>query len=75
MPLRKLIEKPDGARDVHAWDVRLERNYRPLWFSRQELAGHDPERVRLVISVEFDTNSGALDFERKVLDMMPEVEQ
>lgn len=59
-------------RHIVQWDCRIEQNYNPLYF----LAGggrldRDPiPPVDVRISATFDTNDSALEFERKVRELL-----
>lgn len=60
-----------SERHVNHWDVRILRDYTPFYF----LGGgrYDPNPltpIRVEVSVEFDDNTAALDFEAKVRDLL-----
>lgn len=83
MPVRKIIEKPDGAKNVESWDVHIERSYgverilvqEPDGSLRVETTyGDAAEIVWLKMAVKFWDDESALEFEAKVRELLPEVE-
>jgi hypothetical protein len=70
----KVIEKPGGARNVVGWDVRAQRRYHPVYLLTGDRCGYDnPDNTTVHISVEFDDDASATEFEAKVREMLPEV--
>jgi hypothetical protein len=65
MPILRMREKENGARNVLAYDVHIDRRY------------HVPEYYRTThtveISVEFSDDEAATEFENMVLDLLPEM--
>ena len=59
-----------SERHVNHWDVRVERDYDPHYFlGGGRLDGPIPP-VTVQISATFDDHDAALDFERKVRDLL-----
>jgi hypothetical protein len=76
MPLSKAVEKPGGARNVIKWDVRITRDYHPVYLLTGKRYGYlDAERPVVSITVEFDDDTSAVEFEAKVRALLPEVTQ
>ena len=76
MPITQLIEKPGGARNVVRWDVRIVRDYRPVYLLSNKRAGYDSgeaQNVVVQIGVQFDDDESAQEFEAKVRALLPEV--
>lgn len=76
MVIGNLDEKPGGARNVVRWDVCVERDYRPVYLLTNQRAGYMQDEARSVvvqISVEFDDDASAVEFEAAVRAMLPEV--
>jgi hypothetical protein len=76
MPISDLAEKPGGARNVVSWDVRIERDYRPVYLLSNKRAGYESgtaQNVVVQIGVQFDDDESAQEFEAKVRAMLPEV--
>lgn len=78
----RLIEKPDGARNVEMWDVHVERSYALEHvmvpdgrdsYRIETRYQDDPAIVWLKIGVKFFDDQSAQDFENKVRAMLPEV--
>lgn len=76
MAVSKLVEKPDGAKDVNSWTVNTVRDYRPYWYlGKLEDPGlYDPSPVEVHVCVTFHKNASAKDFTAKVIAMLPEAE-
>lgn len=82
MPIgRKLIEKPNGARNVEQWDVSVNRAYELEHILVQNadgsyrvetVYGDHPSIVWLKINVKFFDDDSARDFENKVRALLPE---
>jgi hypothetical protein len=70
----KLIEKPDGARNVVAWDVHASRAYHPVYTLGGDRFAYDsPSGTTVEITVQFDDDASATEFEHRVRAMLPEV--
>ena len=74
MPLSKYTEKPGGAKDVNSWHCNVIQDFHPMWY----LGGTKPgffagEAATVQISVSFWNRDSALEFQRKVIDLLPEV--
>lgn len=69
----EVIPKEGGARSVISWGVNVERRYNPYYNLRGSVVLHAPEDVAVRISVVFDDEEAAVEFQAMVLAMMPEV--
>lgn len=61
-----------SERHINNWDLRIHRRYSPVYFLGRS-DRFDPEPTPPVIvelSAEFDTEESALDFERKVRELL-----
>lgn len=71
------VEKPDGARSVSKYDIRIQRAYRPYFAvsNLKEPVFFDTDTcARLSLEIDFFDDAAASEFEAKILSMMPGVE-
>jgi hypothetical protein len=82
VPVQKIIEKPDGARNVESWDVHIERSYEREHilvpngdgtYRIESYYNDSPSIVWLKMAVKFWDDESAREFEAKVRAMLPEV--
>ena len=69
-------EKPGGARNVVSWGLNVMRSFHPVYVLTGNRIGYDsPDPVTVHISVTFEDNESAIEFEEKVRAMLPEVKR
>jgi hypothetical protein len=61
-----------SERHVVSWNVQVERNYRPAYFLGGGRYDQAPANTTVQISVEFDHDGKAVDFEAAVRKMLEE---
>jgi hypothetical protein len=72
--IQQATEKPGGARNVIQWEVHIIRDYHPVYLVTGKRMGYaSADRPTVNISVAFDDDASAVEFEAKVRAMMPEV--
>lgn len=70
----RLVERPDGAKDVVSWELHTERDYHPVYALDRKRQGYiNADDVRVHICVSFDNDDSAVEFEARVRAMLPEV--
>jgi hypothetical protein len=61
----------EGQRHVNGWDIRVVRNFSPLYTLSGKRYDNNPVgAVTVEIGAEFDDNDAALEFERKVRELL-----